>query len=212
MLVLLGKTYYVCIVRGTLYWLEGVDYTYAELLYPLCYIFSKPHTNTKSILSCTKCTAVSHHTERRLLRRRRVKESRASHCTIMGGFPEQVHHSCSLSKVALRVCEHSQNIWHNGEGRGGDAYRRNTVQGGVGGWALCTAGSSSDKGPGTKPAPAVEREAMSNRSRRTVVAEAEPTFVQSCSTKWSKGLQRGARWDKVCAYTSPPLCVLLLRR
>lgn len=39
---------------------------------------------------------------------------------------------------------------------------------------------------------------MSNRSKRTtVVANAEPPFVQSCLTKWSKGLERGARWDKV---------------
>ena len=39
---------------------------------------------------------------------------------------------------------------------------------------------------------------MSNRSKRTiVVANAEPAFVQSCMTKWSKGLQRGAKWDKV---------------
>lgn len=41
---------------------------------------------------------------------------------------------------------------------------------------------------------------MSNRSKRTVVvANAEPAFVQSCLTKWSKGLQRGAKWDKVRA-------------
>lgn len=40
--------------------------------------------------------------------------------------------------------------------------------------------------------------AMSNRSKRTmVVANAEPAFVQSCLAKWSKGLQRGAKWDKV---------------
>lgn len=41
---------------------------------------------------------------------------------------------------------------------------------------------------------------MSNRSKRTlVVANAEPAFVQSCVAKWSKGLQRGAKWDKVRA-------------
>lgn len=48
---------------------------------------------------------------------------------------------------------------------------------------------------------------MSNRSKRTlVVANAEPAFVQSCMTKWSKGLQRGAKWDKVReerTYVSP---------
>ncbi len=38
---------------------------------------------------------------------------------------------------------------------------------------------------------------MSNRNRKVVVAEAEPTFSQSCMAKWAKGLQRGAKWDKV---------------
>ncbi|CAM9483697.1 unnamed protein product [Ectocarpus sp. 12 AP-2014] len=52
---------------------------------------------------------------------------------------------------------------------------------------------------------------MSNRSRRTVVAEAEPTFVQSCSTKWSKGLQRGARWDKD-TFEDFPVCVHWFRQ
>lgn len=67
------------------------------------------------------------------------------------------------------------------------------------------------------PAPTVARgkdrtggeRAMSNRSKRTlVVANAEPAFVQSCLTKWSKGLQRGAKWDKVscslCFQHAPP--------
>ena len=39
---------------------------------------------------------------------------------------------------------------------------------------------------------------MSNRSKsKGEGANAEPPFVQSCLMKWSKGLQRGARWDKV---------------
>lgn len=40
---------------------------------------------------------------------------------------------------------------------------------------------------------------MSNRSKRTLVAEVEQTFSQSCLSKWSKGITQGAKWDKVCS-------------
>lgn len=42
---------------------------------------------------------------------------------------------------------------------------------------------------------------MSNRSKRTLVAEAEPGFLQSGLAKWSKALTRSAKWDKVCFVT-----------
>lgn len=38
---------------------------------------------------------------------------------------------------------------------------------------------------------------MSNRSKRMVVEEREPQFLEMCAEKWRKGCQRGARWDKV---------------
>eukprot|EP00903_Cladosiphon_okamuranus_P011988 g11257.t1 len=53
---------------------------------------------------------------------------------------------------------------------------------------------------------------MSNRSKRTAAeASAEPPFVQSCLIKWSKGLQRGAKWDKE-TYEDFPVCVHWVRQ
>ncbi|CAM9222521.1 unnamed protein product [Hapterophycus canaliculatus] len=52
---------------------------------------------------------------------------------------------------------------------------------------------------------------MSNRSRRTVVAEVEPGFLQSCMTKWSKGLRKGAKWDKE-TFEDFPVCVHWFRQ
>lgn len=43
---------------------------------------------------------------------------------------------------------------------------------------------------------------MSNRNKRTPVGEGEPTFSQSCLSKWSKGMKQGAKWDKVCVRCS----------
>lgn len=45
---------------------------------------------------------------------------------------------------------------------------------------------------------------MSNRSKRMVVEEREPRFLEVCVEKWRKGCQRGARWDKVRAVIQLP--------
>lgn len=43
----------------------------------------------------------------------------------------------------------------------------------------------------------INADTMSNRSKRTLVAEAEPTFTEHCIAKWARGTQSGAKWDKV---------------
>eukprot|EP00904_Undaria_pinnatifida_P009050 jgi/Undpi1/5275/HiC_scaffold_2.g00556.m1 len=52
---------------------------------------------------------------------------------------------------------------------------------------------------------------MSNRNKRTPVGEGEPTFSQSCLSKWSKGMKQGAKWDKE-SFDEFPVCVHWFRQ